>query len=169
MCGLLGVELTDFFYSENDLLAKFNIKATDLFYKKELVKAERKKLMTHNLKYLINYNRIINDNDYYLWMELNNDKNIIINYNNEKVLSNWLDMIEGDLYNFDSGGNFITSILKFFEKIHWIEIESEKKDLIFDIRLSEKKFKNEIAFMLKYLSKYSNITQIHHHKYSLQS
>ncbi len=64
--GLLGVKITECLYSEKDLYYRFDLRATDLFFRKELAKKEIIKLMQHNISYLINYNEIINDLDYHL-------------------------------------------------------------------------------------------------------
>ena len=54
--------------------------------------------------------------------------------------------------------HYIVDMLKFFERLHWIEIESEK-DLIFQIRLSKSKYKKEIDFLIEVLSKKSDILE----------
>jgi hypothetical protein len=154
--GLLGSEITNFIYSRKDNYCRFDLKATDLFYTKELAKKERIKLINHNLSYFINYNRIIEDKDYYLWTKLASDNNVIINFNNEEAKKSWVNLIEDDINKYGDEEDLLLNMLKIFEKFHWIQIESDK-ELIFQIKLQKSKYEEEIDFMLKTLSKKSDI------------
>ncbi|MFX0105257.1 MAG: hypothetical protein ACFE75_07185 [Candidatus Hodarchaeota archaeon] len=164
--GLLGNKITDFLYSPKNNYCRFDLKTTELFFRKDLAKKERIKLMDHNLSYFINYNRIINDEDYYLWMKLAEDKSIIINFNNELTKKEWVKLIENEIEKFGDKEEFYLNFLKFFEKLHWIEIESEN-DLIFQIRLSESKYQPEREYLLEILSRKSKISHING-KYRLE-
>lgn len=157
--GLLGAKITNFLYSRKDNYCRFDLKATELFYNKDLQKEERIKLMNHNLSYFINYNKIIEDDDYYLWMKLASDKQTIINFNSEEVKNNWINRIKSKIEKYGEKEEMLLNILKIFQKFHWIEIESEK-ELLFQIKLPESKYKEEIETMLEILSKKSEI----HHK-----
>ncbi|MFX0155163.1 MAG: hypothetical protein ACFE9Q_11605, partial [Candidatus Hodarchaeota archaeon] len=137
--GLLGVKLTDFLYSDKDNYFRFDLKTTDLFYRTDLAKKERIKLINCNLSYFFNFLKIIDDKDYYFWMKLAEDKNVIINFNTEDIQNEWVNLIKKETDEFGEEEDFHLYMLKFFKKLHWIEIESEK-DLIFQIKLSRKKF-----------------------------
>lgn len=156
--GLLGVKITECIYSEKDLYYRFNLLATDLFFRKELAKKEIIKLMQHNISYLINYSKIINENNYFLWKRMAEDKNIILCFNNEEEKEDWINLVKDDTSKFAEKEDLSLNLLKFFERIHWIDIENEK-DLIFYIRLSNKKYKNERTFLLNTLSRYSSVVQ----------
>jgi hypothetical protein len=156
--GLLGVKISDCLYSEKDNYCRFDLKATDLFFRKDLVKSERIKLINYNLSQLINYSKIINDNDYYLWMKMAEDKNNIICFNNSKARKEWIDLIEKDIEKFGEKEDYIHYMLQFFERLHWIDIESER-ELIFQIRLSENKNKEEIQLLKRIFSKLSEISR----------
>ena len=153
--GLLGVKITECLYSEKDLYCRFDLRATDLFFRKELAKKEIIELMQHNVSYLINYSNVINDLDYYLWKRMAEDKNIFLCFNNEEERENWINLIKNDISKFAEEEDFPLNLLKFFEKIHWIDIENDK-ELIFHIRI---KNQNEIEFLLNTLSKYSSIEE----------
>ncbi len=157
--GLLGAKITKFLYSRGDNYCRFDLKATELFYNKDLQKEERIKLMNHNISYFINYNKIIEDNDYYLWMKLASDKQTIVNFNTEEVKNNWINTIKNEIEKYGEKEEALLNILKLFQKFHWIEIESEK-ELSFQIKLQGSKYKEEIETMLEILSKKSEI----HHK-----
>ncbi|MFX1417373.1 MAG: hypothetical protein ACFE9N_00485 [Promethearchaeota archaeon] len=157
--GLLGAKITNFLYSDKDNYFRFNLKTTDLFYRKDLAKKERVELVNHNLSYFFNYPRILDDKDYYFWMRLAGDRNVIINFNNEEIQKDWVNLTENEIDKFSDREEYTLNLLKFFEKLHWIEIES-KKDLIFQIKLSNIKFQNERKFLFEILSKKSNILQI---------
>ena len=156
--GLLGVKLTDFLYSDKEIYYRLDLEATDLFFKKELAKRERIKLMNDNLSYLINYNRIINDKDYYFWMKMAEDKNIILSFNNEEAKKDWICLIESEIGKFGEKEDYLLNMLKLFEKLHWIEIENET-DLLFQIRLSKSKYQHEKEYLFEVLSKKSKISQ----------
>ncbi|MFX1390784.1 MAG: hypothetical protein ACFE9Z_12030 [Promethearchaeota archaeon] len=154
--GLLGAEITDFVYSIKNNYCRFDLRATDLFYKKELAKFERIKIMNHNLSYLINFNRLINDKDYYLWMKLASDKQAIITFINEDVQDKWINLIEKEIQKFGDIEDLHLTTLKLFEKFHWIEIESEEL-LLFQIKLPKSRYEKEINYLFEVLSKISDI------------
>ncbi|MHA2324815.1 MAG: hypothetical protein ACXACB_05415, partial [Promethearchaeota archaeon] len=155
--GLLGVEITECLYSEKDLYYRFDLQTTELFFRKELAKKEIIQLMQQNISHLINYSQVINDDDRYLWMKMAENKNHILSFNDELTLKNYVDFIETEITKFIDNEEHITYLLKFFEKLHWIDIESED-DLIFHIRLSQLNHEREIQFLLEFLSKYTNIS-----------
>lgn len=157
--GILGLKIKDFIHSKNELYFKFDVDATELFYEKKLLKKERFKLIEYNLSYLINYYNIINDKDYYLWMKMADDKDLIINFNDENVKKKWLNLIESEIRKHGDKDDLLLNILKFFEKLHWIEIENEKL-LKFEVL-----FFDEKEYLLSFLSKYSRITQSEGHYY----
>jgi len=156
--GLLGVEISNCLYSEKDNYCRFDLKATDLFFRKELVKSERIKLINYNISQLINYNRIINDNEYYLWMKMAEDKNNFICFNNPEARNVWFDLIEKEIEKFGEKEDYSLNMLRFFERLHWVDVESER-ELIFHIRLSELKNKDEIQLLKKILSRKSKISK----------
>jgi hypothetical protein len=156
--GILGVKIDDIVYSEEDIYYRFNLKATDLFFRDDLAKSERIKLMEENISHFINYCKIINDKDYYLWMKIAEDKNAIICFNSEETQDRWIDLIENENAKFSDKEDNRLYILKFFEKMHWIDIENED-DLVFNLRLSDSKNPSERAYLMKILSKNSRILQ----------
>ncbi len=155
--GLLGVKITNFLYSKKNKYFRFDLRTTDLFFRNELLKKERLTLINHNLSYLLNYLKIIDDKDYYLWMKLANDKQVIISFNKEETQNEWVNLIEQEIEKSGDKEEYILNILKLFEKLHWIKIQSEK-DLNFVIRLSKSKFSQEKEFLLDTLSKKSEIS-----------
>ncbi len=123
--GFLGLNLNSFMFSEKDLYARFDFKETELFTRSDFAKKERMELLEHNLGYLINYYKIINDEDHYLWMKLVKDRDVYINFSNEKILEKWLNIIKIDFQKFGLKKDFLLYLLKFFENLHWIIIEDE--------------------------------------------
>ncbi|MFW9970859.1 MAG: hypothetical protein ACFFDF_11735, partial [Candidatus Odinarchaeota archaeon] len=113
--GLLGVEITDSLYSDKDNYFRFDLKTTDLFYKKDLAKKERAKLINHNLSYIFTYPRILDDKDYYFWMRLAEDRNVIINFNNEETQKDWINFTENEIDKFGDREDYGLNLLKFFE------------------------------------------------------
>jgi len=156
--GLLGVKITESLYSEKDLYCRFDLQATDLFFRGELAKKEIIKLVQHNVSYFINYNEIVNDLDNYIFSKMADDKNVILIFNSEEEREDWINVITKDISKFAEEEDFPLSLLKFFEKLHWIEIENlvGNKDIIFHIRLKMKCQQNEIEFLLNTLNTLSN-------------
>ncbi|KKK46204.1 hypothetical protein LCGC14_0544150 [marine sediment metagenome] len=157
--GLLGIKITECLYSEKDLYYRFDLQATDLFFRKNLEKKERTKLIKQNISLLINYCTIIKDNDYFFWMKMAEDKDFIACFNSLESQEEWINLIITDIMKFSEKEEFLFYLLKFFEKLHWVDIESDK-DLIFRIRLSNTKYQIEKKILLNTLSKYSNISDI---------
>lgn len=166
--GLLGILVTDCVYSFKDTYYRFDLKATDLFYKMDLAKSERVKLMNYNISYFLNYSKIINDKDYYLWMKMAEDKDIIVIFNNEEIQREWMRLIEYDISKYSDKEDHAAHILKFFEKIHWIELISDK-DLSFQIKLSETKNKRERDYFFEILTKYSDLSKLDENYYLAKS
>jgi len=164
--GIIGAKITDVIYSDKDLYCRFNLDGTDLIFRKDLAKKERIKLVNDNMNLLINYRQIINDTDFYLWMKLAEDKGIYINFNSKDTQKQWIELISNEIKEFGETTDISLDLLKFFERLHWIDIESEK-DLSFRFRLSEEKNHEELQFLLNLLSKYSKITQLNG-KYNLE-
>lgn len=156
--GIIGAKITDIIYSDKDLYCRFNIDATDLIFRKDVTKKERIKLVQDNVNLLINLKHVINDEDFYFWMKLAEDKGVFVNFNNEKVKNRWIELVINELKKFDDKDQFLLDFLKIFDRLHWIEIDSEDQ-LRFVIRLSEEKFKNEIDMFLDLASKYSKVNQ----------
>ncbi|MFX0145664.1 MAG: hypothetical protein ACFE9C_16485 [Candidatus Hodarchaeota archaeon] len=154
--GILGIKIDNIVYSEKDIYYRFDLKATDLFFRDDLAKSERTKLMNDNISHFINYCKIIDDKDYYLWMKIAEDKNAIVCFNNEETQNKWINLIESEINKFSDKEDNRLQTLKIFEKLHWIDIENEN-DLAFKIRLSESKNQHERAFLMKILSKNSEI------------
>jgi uncharacterized protein YegP (UPF0339 family) len=156
--GILGIKVNNIVYSEKDGYYRFDLKATNLFFQDNLAKSERIRLMSENISHFINYCKIIEDKDYYLWMKLANDKNTIICFNNEEAQKKWIDLIEKDIRKFSDKDDNRLQILKYFEKLHWIDIENED-DLFFHVRLSDPKYHSEREYLMNFLSKNSQILQ----------
>jgi hypothetical protein len=156
--GLLGAKITDFIYSDKDIYSRYELEITDLFFKKDLALKERKELIDHNMRYLINYDRIIHDKNYYLWMKMAEDNDVIVSFINSRARDKWIENIEKDIREFGAKETFLLSLLKFFEHLNWIRIENEV-DLIFQIRLSKEENKEDYDFILNHLSKYATFTQ----------
>ncbi|MHA1438387.1 MAG: hypothetical protein ACTSPD_12505 [Promethearchaeota archaeon] len=156
--GYLGLKITDFTYSDEDLYYRLDLETTDLFFKKELVKRERIKLLEENIKYIINYYRILKDKDYYLWLKLAENNDLFIDFKSQKVRQKWLNIIEQDLEKYGENDEFLLGMLKFFEHLHWISILN-KENLSFRFELSQKKSAPEREFLVNYFSKYAKVIQ----------
>jgi hypothetical protein len=107
---------------------------------------------------MINFNRIINDETHYLWSKMAEDNDAIVNFIDNKTREKWVAIIEKDVKEFGENETFLLSLLKYFEHLHWIRLENET-DLIFQIRLSKEKNKEDYDFLLNHLSKYAKLTQ----------
>jgi len=156
--GFLGVELTDFFYSERDSFAQLSYITTQLFFSKKIIRNRRIKLVQKNLDFFKDYSRLLNDFDPYFWMEMSSYDNAFLRFINIKVLDNWIKKIEQDLEFLEMEGDIVSKLLEFFEKIHWIKVDN-KKDLKFKFVLEKKQNKEEITFFKEIILKYAQIVQ----------
>lgn len=154
--GLLGMKISNFLYSDKDNYIRYDLKTTELFYQKDLRRNERVKLIKHNLSFFLNYLRIISDKDYYFWMKLANNKQVFITFKNEETKKYWVNLIENEIEKLEDKDQYSLNMLKFFEKLHWIEIISEK-DLSFQITLPKLNYSIEREFLFETLSKKSKI------------
>ncbi len=157
--GILGVKVIDFIYSPNDYFCRLEFLETDLLFKKELAKKERLKLLTENVDYIINYYRMLNEKDMYLWMRLAEDKGVFVSFKNQNVFNKWIKKVENHLQKFGMKEDFLYKIMKLFEKLHWIRIESVKA-LSFQIDQSIEKNKEQKQYLLKYLLKHTDLSEI---------
>ena len=158
--GILGIQVTDFIYSPDDYYSRFDLLETNLLFNREdLAKKERLKLIEDNVNYIINYNRVLDDYDFYLWMRLSDDNEIYISFKNQTVFNKWIKNIEAHLRKFGRKKEFLAKILQFFQKLHWIRIENIK-NLSFRIEQVIEKGKEQKQFLLNYLSKTSKISEI---------
>ncbi len=156
--GMLGARVIDFIYSPVDYYCRFDLVETELLFKKELVKKERQKLLKENVNYIINYNRMLDEKDKYLWMNLAEDNELFISFKSTNAFIKWIKIIEEDLKKFGTQEDFLTKILQFFNKIHWIRIES-LKDLLFRIEQQIEKNPEQKQLLIDYLSQYAEISQ----------
>jgi hypothetical protein len=156
--GILGARITDFFYSPEDIYSRIEVLETNLLFSDELAKKERLKLLEENVDQIINYNRMLDENEMYLWMRLAEDKGTFISFRSKRVFNKWIRNIENQLQKFGRREDFFKKMIFFFQKLHWIRIVNEK-DLSFQIEQSLEKVGTQAQWLIKYLSKYSTIYQ----------
>ncbi|MFX1390785.1 MAG: hypothetical protein ACFE9Z_12035 [Promethearchaeota archaeon] len=157
--GVIGARVTDFIYSPADYYCRLELIETDLLFKKELAKKERLKLIQENVNFIINYNRLLNEKDYYLWMKLAEDNQIYVGFKTKSAFNNWIKNIENDLRKFGIKDEFFEKILQFFSKLHWIRIEN-LKDLSFQIEQIIERDTKHKKMLIEYFSKLTEITQV---------
>ena len=157
--GVFGIRVVDFIYSPNDYYCRFDLLATNLLFRKEIVKKERLKLLEENVDFIINYNRLLDDKDMYLWMKLAEDNGVIITFKNQNVFNKWVKSVEIDLQKFGKKEEFLFKMLQFFNKLHWIRIDYIK-DLSFQIEPSIETNKIHKQYLLDYLSKHSELLEV---------
>jgi hypothetical protein len=157
VCGMLGAKVTDFHYSSKDFYGRLDLIGTPLAFREELAKKERIKLIQENVNFIINYNRMLNDRDKYLWMNLAEDNDIFVCFKSKRVFNKWIQVIEKDLRKFGTQKDFLTKILQFFNKLHWLRIENIR-DLSFRIEQKLEKIGEQKRFLMEYLSQYSEIS-----------
>jgi len=162
--GLLGIKITDFTYSRKNSYYRMEAEAIDLFFEEKFVRDKLFKLLDENINNFINFERILNDDDYYLWMKMASDKDVILDFNDEFSKKRWIETIEDDIEKYGKKEDQNLLLLKFFERLHWIDIEN-KKEGIFRIRLPPSK-EPQTEFLLNFLSKYTEFKE-HNGRYYL--
>lgn len=159
--SMLGMKVTEFVYSKENNYYRMEAVPTEFFLKEEFLREEKLQLFKHNISFLTNYEKVLKDkNDFYLWMKMALDKSVRVDFNNQFARERWMETIEYDLKRFSSRENWDLNILRFFEAIHWIDIENEE-NRIFKFRLPDSKGeKDKRNFLLEYLEKFSEIKRI---------
>ncbi len=162
LLGYLGVKVVRFHQDMENLTCIMYVILTDLLFCKDISREkERQALTYHNLSQIIHFENIINEEDHrYFFQKLATDKNIIIVHKNYRVFEQILKKMENDLRKFGkySKDKFLLSLLEFFQKLHWIEIESKMK-LSFKFKLNPERFKRELNFLIDFLSHHSNVIE----------
>ncbi|MFX1457349.1 MAG: hypothetical protein ACFFDB_18440 [Promethearchaeota archaeon] len=158
--GILGVRVTDFIYSPDEYYCRLELLETDLLFNRtELVMNERLKLIEENVDYITNYYRLLNDKDFYLWMRLAGDNDTFISFKTKTAFKKWIKNVEEQLRKFGIKGDFLAKVLQFFEKLHWIRIENVN-NLSFRIERVIEENKEQRQFLVDYLSKISNLSEV---------
>ena len=156
--GILGARITDFFYSPDDIYSRIEVLETNLLFSDELAKKERLKLLEENVDQIINYNRMLDENDMYLWMKLAEENGTFISFKNKRVFNKWVRNVENQIQKFGTREDLLKKMLIFFQKLHWIRIVNEK-DLSFQIEQSLENSGTQVQWLIKYLSRRSNLSQ----------
>lgn len=154
--GFIGFKIINLQYSEEEIYYRMELIPTDLFFSPKLEIKRRQALSRHNIEYVINYNRVLDDTNNHLWIKMADDEDVIISFKNENSRDKWIETIENDLRKFGTQEDLLPKLLKYFNHLHWIRFENEK-DLSFKINISEEKNVQEREFLLNYISKYSKI------------
>ncbi|TFG01155.1 MAG: hypothetical protein EU541_00095 [Promethearchaeota archaeon] len=157
--AIAGMKVINFTYSKKNSYYRWEAIATDQLLKEELLEEETTKLFNHNISFLTNYKRVLDDEHFYLWMKLAKDKGVWIDFDNKFTRERWIKAIEDDIKKFSAREDIGTYILKFFETLHWIDIEHED-NRIFTFRLPKAGNNENKESLLKYLAKVSTINQI---------
>lgn len=150
MMGFLGFKVVNLETSYQELYYRIEMVTTDLFFQKKLLKNERLNLVEDNVKFLVNYNRIIEDDDYQLWMKLANSQSCIIDFKSERAFEEWIRTIKNDIKEFDDESTIKVKLLKFFEKIHWIQIFEDINSFSFEINAGLSNKSKEL--LIKYMT-----------------
>ncbi|MHA2036828.1 MAG: hypothetical protein ACW98X_10365 [Promethearchaeota archaeon] len=158
--GILGVQVTDFIYSPDEYYCRLDLLETNLLFNREdLAKKERLKLIEKNVDYIINYNRMLDDDDSYLWVRLSDDFDVFVSFKNQTVFNKWIKNIEIHLRKFGKKEEFLAKLLQFFNKLHWIRIEN-LKNLSFRIERAIEENEELKHYLFNYLSKISVVSEI---------
>ena len=160
--GIIGVKITKVIYSENELYCRFNLRPTDLMFNQQKPRGLRKPLLDlarYNVNALLNSQKILQDQTFYLWMKFAEDRDIYIQFHSNKARNQWIKGMINDIETKSKPKEIIPHILLIFSKLHWIDIEDIESNS-FKVRLSEKSDNEEITYMLDLLSNYSNISKV---------
>ncbi len=158
--GFFGAEIIKFHYFRNEMIATFYIKITDLVFKRDFAMNERVALLNQNLNHIINYCEIVNDeNDIHLFQKLSIDINVFLEFKDFKEVKKILATIEVDARKFGSKDQFLLTLLKFFEKLHWIKIINSQ-GLKFRFQLDKTKYEEELNFITSYFSKHATVMKV---------
>ncbi|MFX1496816.1 MAG: hypothetical protein ACFFBH_04770 [Promethearchaeota archaeon] len=156
--AVFGTRIINFFLSLDENYCRLELEPTSIFFQESIDKKATMELIRNNLSYLINYDKLIKDKHYYLWIKMAKDKDIGLIFNNKKSREKWINLILDDIKKYGENEKIHFDILKLFEALHWIDIENgELRN--FRLRLTKEKYKEEIEFFLNLISKYGKINK----------
>lgn len=158
LLGFLGIELVDFFYTEKDLFAQLEFQTTELFFSSGVSRKKRIELIKKNLTFFQDYFQLLEDNDFFFWMEVAEIDSSYLKFSNIKVLQNWIQKIEQDLNVLESKNDLPVYVIKFFEKINWIEVIENRKDE-YRLKLDRNQDKEQLDIFREVISDYTNIIE----------
>ena len=157
--GILGVKITDFIYAPKEFYSRCDFIETDLLFRKDLARKERMALIIENVDFMINYNRLLEDNDdKHLWMKLAEDNMLFINFKSKQTFNKWIKTVENDLQKYGRKDEFLRKMLLYFQKLHWIRIQSGEKDYSFQLEPVLENDDTQSKWLIDYLSKYAKIS-----------
>lgn len=157
LLGFLGLKVHKIRYREKDKYARFTIEPTPLIDKSAQLHRERKALAQQNIEKLANYFEIVNDEPCHLWIKMAADNNVALKFKNKWAIKEWFSKIQRDIEKFSPSQKIkLNSILKFFEKIHWIKILN-LQDLVFEFSINQQEWNDEREFLLNTLSEFGEI------------
>ncbi|TFG01156.1 MAG: hypothetical protein EU541_00100 [Promethearchaeota archaeon] len=158
--GFLGFKINKIVYSEKENYIRYDIEPKPLFGKKDLLLEKRKELMKKNVKELVNFFRILDDNSCHLWIKMAKDNNIALKFKSPMAMEEWFSKIKQDIERFTSSQKSkAKGVLNFFKNINWITIINQE-DLVFEFSLSIDKWKEEREFVLDRVSEYGELKNL---------
>lgn len=156
--GIIGIKVTNFFYSPTDLYARYDLTSTELFFSSEFDMKELENLVSQNINHLINFSYILDENhSFYLWMKLAQDKDVMLDFKDERTLQKWISTIETQILEYSSQQALPSKMAKFFEHSHWLTILNDAP-LRFRFSRALSDLKAEIV--QNYLKKWGTISKI---------
>jgi len=157
LASAMGLKIRDVFYDKNDNYVKIDTVRTDLFLDPKQRLKERKALLKDNIKFLLNDFNLLNDTSRHLWVNLSDNKNVMISFQDVNqgvdILTNMIQNVQKHV----SKKELLSTILKMFEKFHWINIIDIDK-LSFQFLKKEDTGK-EISIFNKVIKNYSTIKE----------
>lgn len=160
--GIIGGEVIDLDFI--GVYARIEVRLTDLYKDRKYAKKRRIELMKKNQKMLLNFYRIINEkSNTHLWIKISENPDIFPSFENEEKFNAWIDALVKDIEKYGDKENKLNSILKIFEKCHYIIIDDES-----DLKFKIKNFDKNNDFIINYLMKIGNIKRNGNGFYSIE-
>ena len=156
--GILGIKIQKAIISEEELYTRFDLVPTELLFNKKLSLNKRKELVEENLSHIINYSKVINDKDHYLWQRIAEETQAYITFINEDARERWFERIIEEIENYGDKEHFHLNLLKMFEKLHWIRIISES-NREFEIKIPAERDKDNIEMLIGKLSEHGQLKE----------
>ncbi|MBD3196973.1 MAG: hypothetical protein GF317_18110 [Candidatus Lokiarchaeota archaeon] len=156
--GVLGLRLTDMILTQTH--TRMELEKTYAFDKTELLKQKRAELYYYNCKKFTNFCRIINDEEFQLWIKMAEYENSMITFNNYRMGLLVIQEIIDEILEY-SQVNYKQNIIKLFEKFNWISMNHmSEKIIIIDILFPIEENELEKKLLLDTLKKHCHIVEI---------
>ncbi len=151
----LGLSINGFFYYKN--YVKLELKKQEWFGSSRVSNKKMKEQLRRNMKFFLNYYRIVLDESPHLWMRVSDTLSAVVGFRDVWSGISEIDTILKDIREFSADRDELKKCtLKLLEHFHWIMIDNIE-NLQFHFQITEEYNPTEMEIALDTLEKVGNV------------